>query len=278
MIQEQKKLPEFTINGAVFSVLYDMVNDNQKRRSDYERMWKWSRQKVRSNWPRVEPLAALLYLKSQQPSNNHKNAMEGTVLRDSQPSNNQHIGSYNNIIPITTASPNPSASNKNLNNPNTRKQKIFGSEEDPYRYSKKCLHRLSKLGVIYPSLLTNPEQSIQNGARVFDKLNRIDGKSWDRIASVMKWLLAEDNWWIESLNFRSPAKLRKRNDEGATFFEVFEGKMDGAAADKQKKSTAAPISATSTYTPSYSAVEQRDDSDLESMTPEEEELMRRLSA
>ncbi len=214
-------------------MLYDMMNNDLKRQSDYQKMWKWTRGKLRQEWAKIEAQASLFYLKSQQPNNNQKNGPNGSKNGEVQPENNQHIV-YDNIIPITSASPKPSANNKNINNPHTRKLKIYGSKEKCFLVGKDCLNRLAKLGSIYPSLLNNPDKSRQMAAKVFDLLHRKDGYSWARIEKLLNWLLDEDNWWILNLKFRSPAKLRKPNDEGVLFFEFFDGQMEAEKKPKVK--------------------------------------------
>ena len=272
MIQEQRKLDRFTVNGAIFSVLYDLCNGEIKGQADYMRMWKWSRGKVRQNWPQIEPLATLLHLQTLQPNNNHKNSLNRGKNKESQPNNNQHIDS-NTITTIPSANPLPSASNTNLNKPK-KGQTNFDPLSKEYKFSRRTLDRLKQFGVASPSLLTNEEKTVQNGAAIFDSLHRVDGHSWEEIARVLGWLLREDNENIQKRWFMSITKLRRPNDDGIKYFEVYQAKSKVHEAEERPLA----ISTTSTYIPSYSTVEQRDDSDLDNMTPEEEELMRRLSA
>lgn len=60
---------------------------------------------------------------------------------------------------------------------------------------------------------------------VYDKLIRIDGYTEERILEIVKEFRRVGNWWRDSNNFISLAKLRKENDENVLYIHVFDSKM-----------------------------------------------------
>lgn len=61
-----------------------------------------------------------------------------------------------------------------------------------------------------------------------DKLHRIDKHSFDRIVQVVKWAKSDSFW---KTNFFTVLKLRKTNQEGIKYFDVFEAKMKPSNSD-----------------------------------------------
>lgn len=58
-------------------------------------------------------------------------------------------------------------------------------------------------------------------AKTFDELVRIDRRTPDDIRRVSAWARSDQFW---SSNFMSPAKLRKKNKDGVSYFDVFAAK------------------------------------------------------
>lgn len=68
-------------------------------------------------------------------------------------------------------------------------------------------------------------------AKVHDDLVRLDKRSPDEIRAVCQWARNDPFW---QTNFMSPAKLRKRNGDGITYFDSFAAKMKPAVGLKSK--------------------------------------------
>jgi DNA-binding MarR family transcriptional regulator len=69
------------------------------------------------------------------------------------------------------------------------------------------------------NLKTNWQQSF---AETYDELVRLDNRSPEQIREVSRWARTEPFW---KSNFMSPSKLRKRNSDGITYFDIFTEKM-----------------------------------------------------
>jgi hypothetical protein len=74
----------------------------------------------------------------------------------------------------------------------------------------------------------------QSFAEIFDDLIRLDNRTPEQIREVCRWARYDSFW---SSNFMSPAKLRKRNDDGVTYFDVFAQKMKQPASYPSKPTT-----------------------------------------
>lgn len=68
-------------------------------------------------------------------------------------------------------------------------------------------------------------------AKAHDDLVRLDKKSPEQIRNVCQWARTDSFW---QTNFMSPAKLRKRNGDGVTYFDSFSEKMKPTAVLKSK--------------------------------------------
>ena len=64
-----------------------------------------------------------------------------------------------------------------------------------------------------------------------DKLHRIDKHDFDKIVEVVKWAKNHSFW---KTNFFTVLKLRKTNQEGVKYFEVFEAQMKPSSSDNFK--------------------------------------------
>ena len=227
MLEHQRTLSEFTQNGAIASLTFDRIRGLEKGMREYSRIWGWTWNKTRYHWTKIDAISTVLALKTQQPNNNPTTTqnhaipaqIEGSTTQQ-QPNNNPQLINTN-IIPISTASPKPSASSKNINKPKEGENRFHPSSWQ-YRFSDRTLSLLERFGVASPSLLTNRKKSVQSGAQIFDKLHRIDGHSKEEIGRVMHWLLQEQNENIRNRWFMSITKLRRPNDDGIKYFEVYQ--------------------------------------------------------
>lgn len=79
---------------------------------------------------------------------------------------------------------------------------------------------IALLGV---GLLDEPpsDKVLDDWADVLDRLVRLDGYSKLDIRLVGQWLFAPGNWWIETANFRTPLKFRRKNPDKVKYFDVF---------------------------------------------------------
>jgi hypothetical protein len=75
-----------------------------------------------------------------------------------------------------------------------------------------------------------------------DKLHRVDGHSWEAIAKLVDWIIADKgdggSWPGWHRNCQSPAKLRKPNRDGVPYFLAIQARMDEGA--RPSKANAAP--------------------------------------
>jgi DNA-binding MarR family transcriptional regulator len=62
----------------------------------------------------------------------------------------------------------------------------------------------------------------QSFAKTYDDLVRIDKRQPEQIRAVCQWARSDGFW---KSNFMSPGKLRKRNTDGITYFDLFAEKM-----------------------------------------------------
>lgn len=68
-------------------------------------------------------------------------------------------------------------------------------------------------------------------AKAHDELVKLDKRSPEEIRQVCQWARTDPFW---QTNFMSPAKLRKRNGDGITYFDCFAAKMKPAVGLKSK--------------------------------------------
>ena len=68
MLQEERKRDCFTERGAIISLLFDKLEDNQKGKREYSRIWKWTWDKLRYNWDKIDAISEVLATKSQHPT------------------------------------------------------------------------------------------------------------------------------------------------------------------------------------------------------------------
>jgi hypothetical protein len=71
----------------------------------------------------------------------------------------------------------------------------------------------------------------QKWARVYDDLLRLDGRDQAEIERVWQWARGDQFW---ASQFQSPLKLRKRNREGVTYYDVFLARLNGNQPRRRK--------------------------------------------
>lgn len=69
------------------------------------------------------------------------------------------------------------------------------------------------------------DRMLPKWAKCYDDLLRIDGRTPEEVAAVCKWARADHFW---SRNFLSPLKLRKKNDEAVSYFNVLKTQMEAS--------------------------------------------------
>lgn len=111
---------------------------------------------------------------------------------------------------------------------------FFEEESWPYVTAISFAESLTRLGTLDPAVErangAGREKYMQDWAAEFDKLNRIDEHSPERIEQVLTWLLKADNWWIKSHNIRTAKKLRsKKKDTDEQYFNIMLAQMQGDA-------------------------------------------------
>lgn len=104
--------------------------------------------------------------------------------------------------------------NNNNENNETKKTNVFSEDVLSTYYSV--------LNLFDESTHPNNDQQVNNWMDTIDKLNRIDGLSFDDIFHLIK-VTREDDFW--STNFLSVTKLRKKNKEEIPYWKVFYNKF-----------------------------------------------------
>ncbi|MDZ4345728.1 MAG: hypothetical protein U1E51_25215 [Candidatus Binatia bacterium] len=119
-----------------------------------------------------------------------------------------------------------------------------------HKFAVRFAKRLKEFGCLHAEVARAPkdklEGHLQKWADTLDKLERIDGHSQDTITSVLKWLLREDNWWINTKNVRSAAKFRDKNSDGEKYFDVMLAQMT-AKRKKPNADLSQPITTAQTH-------------------------------
>ena len=78
----------------------------------------------------------------------------------------------------------------------------------------------------------------QSFAESHDDLVRLDNRTPEQICEVSQWARTDSFW---QTNFMSPSKLRKRNSDGITYFDVFTEKMKQPTSQLFKPITQAAL-------------------------------------
>ncbi len=78
----------------------------------------------------------------------------------------------------------------------------------------------------------------QSFAECYDELVRLDKRSPEEIRAVSQWARMDSFW---QPNFMSPAKLRKRNGDGITYFDVFTEKMKQPTSSHSPQASAPSV-------------------------------------
>jgi DNA-binding MarR family transcriptional regulator len=115
-----------------------------------------------------------------------------------------------------------------------QRRKSNKSEKSNYEPSQDALEYAQWFKSTLPESLNLPARWQASFAKEYDDMIRLDGRTGEQIRTVSLWART-DNFWQP--NFMSPAKLRKRNDQGVQYFDVFAAKMnqtDTAPKSKHK--------------------------------------------
>ena len=75
---------------------------------------------------------------------------------------------------------------------------------------------------LLPESLNLKDNWQRSFAETYDDLVRLDNRTPEQIREVSQWARTDSFW---QTNFMSPSKLRKRNSDGITYFDVFTEKM-----------------------------------------------------
>ena len=137
----------------------------------------------------------------------------------------------------------PKVKPKTKTNKKTKGSKAFSPDSWQYQISAEHFGMLKALQIAPRLALQNEEKTIQTGAAIFDKLERLDGHTKKEIDLVLDWLLRPECWWIRTGNYASATKLRdKKGDQ--TYFEKFL-----IEARQKNGKTKAGTDGNSTYSP-----------------------------
>ncbi len=100
-------------------------------------------------------------------------------------------------------------------------------------YDKEVFDTFDKLKVHFElNYLPDSPAKVLKWLAEIEKLNRIDGHSYDKIIEVVKWGRNHNFWGNQ---FFTIMKLRKTNDEGVKFFDRFEKQMNERAGSSKKE-------------------------------------------
>jgi len=117
---------------------------------------------------------------------------------------------------------------KNNTMPEQRNKKVFDETEKSFDYATRFDKALKREITTYKNRTT---AQLQEWAAEFDRINRIDGHSWEDIAKMIRGVLSDDFW---RKNILSPAKLRKQWADG-NLNRCFEGRKDGSGTQHAKQ-------------------------------------------
>lgn len=120
-----------------------------------------------------------------------------------------------------------------------KRTKQFGDDTWEYRYALAMVDRMKAEGIKMRAYDRNPESSLQDYAYMFDLLHRVDKHPRERIADVVKYLFDEDDFWVQTGNFQSPLKLRRRRDDVFLFDKLYQQMVARRNGKPGKKSTTA---------------------------------------
>jgi hypothetical protein len=120
--------------------------------------------------------------------------------------------------------------NKNVkNNKNEKNEKEIPESKLPevcYKFSNWFKENC------FPVSKTLPTGYYQQWAEVYDKLTRIDKYNKDEIEAVCLWATSDPFW---STNIFSPAKLRKKDENGVKYYEIFRDRMNLVGAKEPEQ-------------------------------------------
>lgn len=98
-----------------------------------------------------------------------------------------------------------------------------GKEENGKEASKEAFLFCSWFETLIPEgMKPKSEKDRLKWAMAYEDILRIDGQTKDSVKKVCQWAREHDFW---KKNFLSPIKLRKKNDDGVTYFQVFLNQM-----------------------------------------------------
>lgn len=64
------------------------------------------------------------------------------------------------------------------------------------------------------------QKTLEAWASEFERLHRIDNHSWEDVREVLTWLRERDDFWIPNGNLQSAVKLRRKDRDGVSYFNV----------------------------------------------------------
>jgi hypothetical protein len=167
------------------------------------RRWKWSRGKVNRFLDELETEQQIVQQK------NRVTSVITIINYDSYQGNGQQTEQQTDNRQATDGQ--QTDTNNNNKNEKNGKKKDIKTSPDALRLSgflaDKVLENLPTYSKLVPS---KRETTIQRWAVDIDRLNRINGKSWEEIETVIEWC-QRDSFW--SSNILSGKKLRDKFDQ-----------------------------------------------------------------
>lgn len=200
----------FSHEMALTHMMLDWVTGRVRSRQEYADVWMWSKSTVNRAMPALYDEAERLL------------SFRAAALvedEDEEPSSMADL--FPGMPKAPPTKPQSSRDRRLLNRP------FFEKDTWQYSFAVAFTGKMQSEGVSTRQFKDQPSVAIQDYARTFDELNRLDGHSKETIVKVMRYLFNEDDFWIRSGNLQSASQLRrKKNTNGEYVFDQLLHKMN----------------------------------------------------
>jgi len=111
----------------------------------------------------------------------------------------------------------------------SKEEKEGNSSSTKNEFSQDVFKAFDYLVQFFDSTKPKNESEKNKWLDCIDKLNRIDGLTFKEICEIVRYIKNDDFW---KTNFLSILKLRKKNQEGVEYWNVFKLKMKGQVSNQ----------------------------------------------
>lgn len=211
----------YTELEAMLSYTVDIDNGVKMALRSYARIWQWSRTKVKKFLTEIA-----------EPEQGHHPYQFRATTRPPVFFINKNLWqqksqSEANFEPeqsqseATTINPNPNPNKKN--SPSNSASRSWDTHSWQYKFAKRFYELKQDNYGEYKFMQDAARNDFQDWSNTIDKLRRIDGKTQDEIAEVLRFSVDDEFW---SRNLLSLSTLRKKNGSGIMKYENILNKMN----------------------------------------------------